>query len=326
MTAVWGRTPPRLAEWLLRLLLPSGIKGESIVGDLREEYSEFLNGTSRVPGTLWYWHRVYQIGRRYVWPQSLQRRPPPVASRSSFSTGLKQAAATLSQDLRFGVRTLRKRLAFTLVSIITLGMGIGGTAAIFSVVDGVLIRDLPFRDPDGLVSVWKAYPHMRGVEGMDYTWDHIHFPWVDYQNVANHATSFFEVAAFMNNEVVLTGDAEPELLSMGRASANLLEMLGVRPLVGRTFSNEEVPPLGPQEGANVVLLSHELWKRRFGEDRGLIGETIVLRGSPYEVIGVLPPDFSIPSDLIRTHENGGDVDATLTSLEAAANETLEPYR
>ncbi len=306
--------PPRLAERLLRWLLPAGIVGESILGDMREEYGQFLESGSRIPGPIWYWGRTLLIARRYVWQRSTPVSQPLARPRPRVAGGMTEAAGTVLRDLRFGLRTLRRRPAFAAISILTLGLGTGGTTAIFSVVDGVLIRDLPFRDPDRIVSVWKAFPEWQGVEGLDYTWDHIQFPWVDYQGVKNNATTLSEVATFMITNRVLTGAGEPERLSVGRASANLFDFLGVRPILGRTFLTEEVPPVGELEGARVALLSFELWNRRFGADRGVLGRTIQLSGDSYEIVGVLPPGFRIGSDLIRTHENGGDVDPGLRDV------------
>ncbi len=306
--------PPRLPERLLRWLLPSGIVGESIVGDMREEYQEYLETGSRIPPAMWYWGRVYLIARRYLWrkpaalPQGFREPRPSITER------VRQSAGFIIQDLQYGLRMLCKRRLFTVIAVLTLGLGIGGTTAIFSIVDAVLIRDLPYRDPERLVSVWKAWPNWRGVEGLDYVWDHIAFPWVDYQNVKTHATTLSDVAAFTSVDLMFTGQGEPERLSVGRASANLFDLLGVQPVLGRTFMPEEVPPIAEQEGSPVVLLSYEMWSRRFGRDPHVLGETLLLGGIPYDVVGVLPADLRISSDLIRTHQKGGEVDAGLRGV------------
>jgi len=306
--------PPRLAEWLLRRFLPSGVTGESIIGDLREEYGDYLRGENRLPAVIWYWSRVYQIARRYVLPTSVPVHHRRLLGRSSIIASLRRTVESVSQDVSFGLRTLKQRPTFAIMSIFTLGLGIGATTAIFSVVDGVLIRDLPYRDPDRIVRIGKAFPQWQGVEGVDYTWDHIEFPWVDYQNVVHKTTTLSEVATFMIWNSVLNGDGEPEQVSVGRASANLFDFLGVRPIIGRTFLAEEVPPIADAEGAPVALLSFELWTRRFGADRNVIGRTISLSGTAYEVIGVLPPGVRISSDLIRTHHNGGGADPGLRDV------------
>jgi hypothetical protein len=139
------------------------------------------------------------------------------------------------------------------------------------------------------------------VEGLDYTWDHIQYPWPDFLTLRDHATTLSAVAAFQNMDRVLTGVGEPERLSVGGASPNLFNLLGVPPVLGRVFSEEEVPP-AVTEGAKVVILSHELWTRRFGADRDVLGRTIALNGAAHEVVGVLPAGFRLGSDLITTHE------------------------
>jgi putative ABC transport system permease protein len=220
---------------------------------------------------------------------------------------------SVTQDVRFGLRTLRKRPLFATIAVVTLGLGIGGTTAIFSVVDGVLIRDLPYRDPEGLVSIWKAWPEWREIEGLEYVWDHIHFPWIDYMSLRDGATTLSGVAAFYNDERVLIGEGRPEELSVGMASANLFQVLGVQPTLGRTFLEEEVPP-GAVESALVALLSHELWVRRFGADPGVLGHSVQLDEASYQVVGVLPSGFRLGSDLISTHDNGGGVDPGLRDV------------
>lgn len=216
------------------------------------------------------------------------------------------------KDVRFALRSLVRRPMFSSIAVLTLGLGIGGTTAMFSVVDGVLIRDLPYEDPSTLVSVWKAWPSWRGQDGLDYVWDHIQFPWEDYLNVREGVTSFTTVAAYQNDDHVLFGRGEPVPVSTGLASANLFSLLGVEPVLGRGFAVDEVPPEG--EAAKVVLLSHEIWQRRFGSAPNVIGETVLLDDESYEVIGVLPDRFRLGSDLITTHENGGAVDSGLRDV------------
>ena len=125
----------------------------------------------------------------------------------------------------------------------------------FSVVDGVLIKDLPYEDPTTLVSIWKAWPSWQGQEGLDYVWDHIQFPWEEYLNVRAGTASLSAVAAYQNDDRVLFGNGVPTELSAGLASANLFEVLGVQPVLGRSFVTDEVPP--EADPARVVVLSHD---------------------------------------------------------------------
>jgi len=190
--------------------------------------------------------------------------------------------ADIGQDLRYGLRTLIKNPGFTIVAVIALALGIGANSAIFSVVNAVLLRPLPYKNPDQLVVIWENATHLG-------------FP-KDTPSPANfldwrQQSSLFEgMAAFAERSFNLTGAGEPERLDGRRVSANLFEMLGVKPIVGRTFVPQEDQP-----GAKVVLLNESLWKRRFGGDPGVIGRAVNLNGEPYTVVGVLPQTVRLPT-------------------------------
>ncbi len=196
-----------------------------------------------------------------------------------------RAGAWLRQfgrDTVFGVRLLVKAPAFALSSIAIMALGIGSVAAIFSVVYGVVLKPLPFRDPGRLVQVWSLNNGQRdGVNGAD------HRDW-------RAANTVFTDIALVNNlaNFNLTGSGEPERLLGARIGANLLPVLGVSPMLGRNFSDEE-----DEAGGNnrVVLLSHALWQRRFASDQSIVGRSISLAGVPHEVVGVMGPTFSIPA-------------------------------
>ena len=220
--------------------------------------------------------------------------------------------AHLRRDVRFAVRSLRRRPLFTGLAVLALGLGIGGATAMFSVVDGVLIKRLPYHDPEEVVNIWKAWPSWQGEEGLDYTWDHIQFPWVDYLNVRDNASTLVAVAGHAQSVRVLTGDGPAQELSVGEASANLFGMLGVPMVLGRPFAPDEVAPEGSP--ARVVILSHQLWASRYGQDPAVLGRTLLLGNESYEVIGVLPERFRLGSDLVRTHDNGGSADTGLRDL------------
>jgi predicted permease len=214
---------------------------------------------------------------------------------------------SLSQDARFGLRSLAHRPLFTTVAVVTLALGIGGTTAVFSVVDGVLIKDLPYRDPSSLVSVWRAWPSWRGVGVLDYVWDHIQFAAADFVNIRDRARTLDGVAASVHRRVTFAADERTEEIWAGFASANLFELLGVQPILGRTFHEDEALPAATS-GARVALLSAELWRGRFAGDPGILGRAIVMGGEVYEVIGVLPPGFRLASDLVAINDNAGSAD------------------
>jgi putative ABC transport system permease protein len=189
---------------------------------------------------------------------------------------------TLWQDLRHSFRALRKSPGFTAVAVLTLGLGIGANTAIFSVVENVLLRPLPYQDPAALVQVWNTYlpafPQTPMSSG-------------DFQDFQRQAASFSQMAAYMDppSGFNLTGDGQPERLEATLATSGLFPLLGVRPVAGRTFTPEEDKPGSPP----VVLISHRLWQNHFGSDPSVVGRTIVLDGRGFTLVGVLPAEFSL---------------------------------
>jgi putative ABC transport system permease protein len=186
------------------------------------------------------------------------------------------------KDLQFGLRMLRTRPGFTAVAILTLALGIGANTAIFSTVNGVLLKPLPYPESDQLVTFWGTAPEKR-------------LPVVDYPEamfVSFHArTRVFEsVAAYIVAGVSLSGDGEPERVQAAGVSTDFFQVLRQVPVAGRDFLAEEGTP-----GKNgVVVLSHALWQRRFGGDRGLVGRSIQLGDRPAVVVGIMPQGFDFP--------------------------------
>jgi predicted permease len=187
---------------------------------------------------------------------------------------------TLWQDLRYGVRVLRKNKGFAAVAAITLALGIGANTAIFSVVNAAILRPLPYPHPGRLVILWgnvkRARVERRGASYPDY------LDWRD------QARSFETMAAFTDNEFALTGIDTPERISGEYVSQPYFSLLGIQPPLGRTFRRQEHQV--PQRDA-VVVLSDGTWKQRFGGDPAMVGRTIQLDGHPYTVIGIAPPGF-----------------------------------
>jgi len=185
----------------------------------------------------------------------------------------------MSQDLRFGLRMLLKKPGFTSIAVLTLALGIGANTAIFSVVNAVLLQPLPYAKAEELVDIYRT-------PGGEARWP---FPPAAYLNLNSRNTVFTGIAALDNRgwPTTLTGIGEPERLQGYKVSANLFQLLGVTAEQGRTFRAEEDRP-----GANrVVVISHELWQRRFGGDPRMIGQSLNLNGDSYTVIGVAPADF-----------------------------------
>jgi putative ABC transport system permease protein len=189
---------------------------------------------------------------------------------------------TFLQDLRFGARTLFRSPGFAAIAILTLALGIGANAAIFSVVNAVLLRPLPWGDPDRAVMIWSKWT------AFDKTWVATGEV-VDYRK---RSQTLQEVAAWSAGQVNLTGDGEPERVSAASVSANTFSTLGVSPLVGRTFTAQEDLPSGPR----LVVLGHGLWNRRYSGDPSIVGRSVLINGDSFEVAGIMPPGFVLPTD------------------------------
>ncbi|PYR41963.1 MAG: hypothetical protein DMF93_07100 [Acidobacteria bacterium] len=187
-------------------------------------------------------------------------------------------------DVRFALRTLRRTTGFTIVVLTTLALGIGANAAIFSVVNAVVLRPLPFPDADRLVIV-RGNLHRPGVEEIPASAGE----YVDYRD---RSRAFDEIAAYDTLGFNLTGRGEPERVDGAIATASLFTALGVRAAIGRTFLAEE-----EQAGRNdVAILSHALWTRRFAGDPAIVAQTIALDGRPVDIVGVMPPGFAFPDE------------------------------
>jgi predicted permease len=184
----------------------------------------------------------------------------------------------LLQDLRFSARMLFKQRGFTAIAALTLGLGIGANITIFSVVNAVLLRPLPYPDSDRLIFLWSAAPTQNISERAS--------AYANFSEWRAQNTSFEDLAAFDPTVVTLTGAAEPEQVMSMRASANLFPLLGVAPMLGRTFTADE-----ERQKARVVVLSHGLWQRRFGASPNVLGQTLEIDGVSSQVIGVMPERF-----------------------------------
>jgi len=188
------------------------------------------------------------------------------------------------QDLRYALRTLRRSPGFTLAVVLTLALGIGANSAIFSVVHGVLMRPLPYGQPDQLVRIYGRYPEF-GRTGTSLP---------DFQDWRAQSHSFEQMAARYNAAFVLTGEGEPERVIADRVTANFLVTFGVRPAVGRSFLPEEEQVGGDDR---VVILDYGYWQRRFAGDERIVGRQIQLSGQPYQVVGIAPKGFRIERDV-----------------------------
>lgn len=187
---------------------------------------------------------------------------------------------TTAQDLRYSVRTLRKSPGFTMTAVAVLGLAIGADTAMFSVLNTVLLRPLPYRSPEQLAMLWTEDPTQKLHEGRSALWD--------VEQWRSHSQSFADMATFDAVSTTLTGADGVEQIIGASISPNLLPLLGVRPVLGRSFSTEEA-----EQQQRLVLISHRFWQARFGGSHDALGATLVLNGFPCQIIGILPADFKI---------------------------------
>src|SRR5439155_3485672 len=206
-------------------------------------------------------------------------RPEPILMRTENKSNI---LADLAQDLRYGLRMLAKNPGFTTIAVIALALGIGANSAIFSVVNTVLLRPLPYKSPERLVMVWEEAAHLGFPKNTPSP--------ANFLDWRSQNTVFEAMAAMVERSFNLTGVGEPERFDGRRVSANLFGLLGVDAQLGRTFRPEEDQP-----GSRVVVLSHGLWQRRFGADPRVIGQSLSLNGESYTVVGVMPPNFQFPT-------------------------------
>jgi len=201
---------------------------------------------------------------------------------------------TLWQDLRYGARILLKNPGFTLMAVLTLALGIGANTAIFSVVNGVLLKPLPYREPERLIRVFERsrtqpkFPVARG----------------NFRDYREQNTTLAGLALYTRRDVELSQDDKPERLAALGVTAGFFDLLGVRPLLGREFGREDEAP----NNSSVVILSHALWQRRFNGDPGIVGRTVTLSGRPFTVVGVMPPGVQHVGGDYRSMPHGETVD------------------
>ena len=215
---------------------------------------------------------------------------------------------TLWQDFRYGLRMLAKAPGFTVIAIVTLALGIGANTAIFSVVDGVLLNPLPYKDPQHLVAIYSSTKQFRQSS--------ISYP--NFLDWVRDNRSFSALAAFREDDFDLTGMGQPQRVAVEMVSADFFAILGVQPVIGRSFEARE-DQIG---AAPVAMISGGLWASKFGSSRAILGKTIELDGKSYTVVGIVPGNFRYQAGNFHTHTDvfvpiGQWADATFRDRRAA---------
>jgi putative ABC transport system permease protein len=285
-----GRPRNGLSAALYRLLIlayPRAFRarfGPSLVADFRDLIAERA-AVRPLLGRLQAWGLILldlalSVPREHL-DRARRRIDPGPARISDPDPLLPRSADIMLKDLRVALRNLGRQPGFALLAVLTLALGMGAGTATFSAVNAVLLRPLPYKDPQQLTLLWNnhtkigwATPSVSGSDLMDY----------------REQTRLFQSFAILGaREASLTDQGEPQRIASGWMSSNLLELLGIAPLLGRGFTAEEEAPDGPE----VAMLGHGLWQRRFGGDPAVLGRSVHLDGKPFTIVGVLPPQMRV---------------------------------
>jgi len=277
--------PPATAEALLRRSLHKSGAASCILGDVQQEYAAMCRRGSRSAARRWYWMQVIAIGGRYVFARDVPTggaagtpgaRPPHRGS--GFLDGV-------LQDVRYALRSAAKAPGFTTTAVLTLALGVGATTAVFSVVNGVLMRPLPYPDADKLVVLGESHRELFSANWFVSP--------LNFKDWRERNRSFEGLAAWQRTTLALTGSDGAESIEALRVSAGFFDTMGVAPVLGRGFAEAEDQP----GDDTVVVLSQGLWQRRFGADPAIIGTSITLDGVPHVVVGVAAETFAFTADV-----------------------------
>ena len=274
---------PAVDRFLLRLvelLLPAAER-EWILGDIEEEYGVMAGEQGSGAARRWLLGEASRIAFETFTRTSPRLRSQPVMRNSI-------------QDIRYAARLLSGSPGFTVVAALTLALGVGANTAIFSVVHGVLLKPLPYSDPDALIRVFEESPP-----------DTPEFPLspATFLEFRANTRALDSLAAYERSDLQLGGD-RPEQLRAMRVTAGFFKLLGYQPLLGREFTTEDER----QDRSAVAVLSHQLWTRRFGSDPAIVGKTVVLSGRAFEIVGVLPTGVQHVGGTYRSYPHGESVD------------------
>ncbi|MCZ6726337.1 MAG: ABC transporter permease, partial [Acidobacteria bacterium] len=275
--------PPRVAEALLARFLPRHERSE-ILGDTAERFVRLADTQGQKRANLWYWRQAVSIPAQVRWHN--------------------RALRLELQEWRFALRTLRKSPGFTAVAILTLALGIGASAAIFSIIDGVMLRPLPYPEPERMVQVWEhndAFGRLGGA-------------WANFLDWREESRSFEAIASYRGGIETVLGGEEPIRAGVTPVSEGFFRVMGVQPVVGRGFNADE-----HVEGADpVVLISDRFWRNQLGSTPELGEINLNVAGFPTTVVGVLPGGFDFPA--------GTDVWYPLELAEQSPSRTAHNWR
>ena len=229
-----------------------------------------------------------EVLKRFGDVEAIRARCVGIADRRRTRSRITEALEELASDASFAVRTLRRRPTFTVMMLATLAMGIGSSASMFSVINGVLLRDLPYRDPGQLVSIYTTFPKWRGQPILDAIWNSLSTSYADYVRLVNGQRSMSGVAGLYYADASLRIGEGTQTIAVGNATSNLLSVLGVVPASGRWFA----PGEDARGARRLAVVSYEMWQSRFN-GAPVIDSSISINEASYRVIGILPRGFSL---------------------------------
>ncbi len=268
---------PRHVEWAIRASFWNSDR-EYLLGDLEEEFQRRSRGFGASAARRWL--------RRQLLPALLLRgrkadRPVPLPAPPTGDSTI----ATALQDLRYAFRGLRRQPGFTAIAVLTIGLAIGANGAIFTLVNSVLLRELPYEDPERLTLLWTDFDNGQFLRGDTSA--------PDFEDWVRESRSFESLAAYAFSSRTWTGGETPQRLDATLVTANLFDTLGVLPQLGRGFTASE-----ESLDANVAIISDGMWRRAFGADPDVLGRRLTFNGRDVEVVGVMPPGFAFPAPTI----------------------------
>jgi putative ABC transport system permease protein len=283
--------PPRAAVWLLERLLPAAAR-DAVIGDLIEDFESRTDQRRSAPA--WFWLQSLRLGGRYAW-----FRATVMFARATGRPGWGEPSATAVRvrgvftEGRLTLRRLAHRPAFAVTAIVVLGLGLGATTAVFSVVDHVLLQPFPYRDPGRMVLLWNLM-RQRDLERTG-------FAGPDVRYLQDHTTTLSGVASAFAASTNLTGEGEPVGIVLSWVTPNFFQVAGVEPVLGRGFrvSDQVLVDPGVFEGRSrpqgplPAILSHRMWRQRYGAAPDVAGRLLHANGQTFRVIGVAPPQFKL---------------------------------
>ena len=285
--------PPRRAERLLLAALGDSVEARTVLGDLAEDYAAILRQKGLAGARRWYWREALFLSASTLLGR-LIGRPPLSPSATQQDTDMRDAASRngFVQDAIYALRAVRRDPGFFVFATIIIGLGVGASTAVFSVVSPLLVQPLPLHEPERLVLIEND----GGGGGLSAVTSRTS----NLRDFRERARSFDGMAgyfAFFEQESYnLAGTDRPERLMGVRVTHDFLDVLGVAPVVGRNFTEEE----GLWGGPPALILTHGFWVRRFASDPSVAGTSIILNDQPYEIIGVLPESFDFSSVFMPT--------------------------